>query len=47
MTRWKTKEECQHVKHAKILEFQGKIQTKNTKVRGSMEYLLGKVMEVE
>ena len=45
--RWKTKEEFQHIKNAKILEFQEKIQMKPTEVKGSMESLIGKAMEVE
>ena len=45
--RWKTKEECQHIKNAEILEYQEKIQMKPTEVKGSMESLIGKAMEVE
>ena len=45
--RWKTKEECQHIKNAKIIEYQEKIHMNPTEVKGSMESLIGKAMEVE
>lgn len=47
VTRWNTKEECQHVKNAKIFKFQEKIQTNPSEVKGPIKYLLGKAMEVE
>ena len=47
VTGRKTKEECQHIKNAETLEFQEKIQMKPIEVKGSMESLFGKLMEVQ